>query len=321
MLVGHQPGLHRARDADARLDGRAARPARPVPLRRARAAASSRARRPRPPCAPSSRRGERATRGRGEPARQPRGDLVAYATAQAHSVDREGRAHRRHRQRQPARSSPHDDGVRHAPRRARAPPSPRTAPPDVVPFFVVRHRRHHVVDWPSTPSRSSPTSAGERASGSTSTRPWPASPRCAPSCAGSTPGSTRSTRTAPTRTSGWASTSTATCSGWPTGPRCSVRCRSCPSTCGPRPARPAPSSTTATGRSRSAAASGPSSSGSRCAATASAPIQAMIRRPRGLDAGARRVGRRRRPVRDRGSATRSTSSASPTATATRRPTP
>ena len=30
--LGHVPGLHRARDADARLDDRAARPARPVPL-------------------------------------------------------------------------------------------------------------------------------------------------------------------------------------------------------------------------------------------------------------------------------------------------
>ena len=52
-----------------------------------------------------------------------------------------------------------------------------------------------------------------------------------------------------------------------------------------------------------------------------APIQSMIRRPRGLDPGAGRLGGRRRPVRDRAPRTRSTSSASPTAAATRRPTP
>jgi aromatic-L-amino-acid decarboxylase len=69
------------------------------------------------------------------------------------------------------------------------------------------------------------------------------------------------TATAPTPTSGWASTSTAPSSGRRTAPRCSEPCRSCPSTCARRPPSPAPRSTTATGRCRSGAGSGPSRCG------------------------------------------------------------
>ncbi len=54
------------------------------------------------------------------------------------------------------------------------------------------------------------------ACGCTSTRRWPGSPPSCPSIAGSTTVSGGPTATAPTRTSGWASTSTATCSGPPT---------------------------------------------------------------------------------------------------------
>ena len=62
-------------------------------------------------------------------------------------------------------------------------------------------------------------------------------------------GSIAPTATAPTPTSGWASTSTATCSTRPTAPHCWARSASCPSTCDRRlPSRARPS-TTATGRS------------------------------------------------------------------------
>ncbi len=54
--VADRPGLHRGRDARARLGGRPARPARAVPVGRRRAAGSSRTRPRRPPCAPCWRR-------------------------------------------------------------------------------------------------------------------------------------------------------------------------------------------------------------------------------------------------------------------------
>ena len=88
--LGHQPGLHRGRDADDGLDGRAARPARvasaaPAPP----AAASSTARRARPRWRRSS------PLAGGPPAARstPSGDtthLVAYATIQAHSSIEKG---------------------------------------------------------------------------------------------------------------------------------------------------------------------------------------------------------------------------------------
>ena len=67
--------------------------------------------------------------------------------------------------------------------------------------------------WRSTRRPRSPTSPSARACGCTSTRRCAASPRWCRSSDGSTPASSSPTATAPTRTSGWASTSTATCSG------------------------------------------------------------------------------------------------------------
>ena len=232
--LGHQPRLHRGRDADDGLDAGAARPARRASAAPARTGggviqgSASEA-----TLASILAARWRATGG----AVNPDGDttparrLRHVAGAQQH---REGAAHRRHRHRPAADRAPRRC-VRDARRRAAAPWSPTTeaaasrrsgcAPAAAPP-----------VRWRSTrPPRSATIAraarhvaarrrgderhrrAGARAPlGQRRARPAP-------------------TATAPTRTSGWASTSTATCSTPPTAPRCWARSASCPSTCARRP--------------------------------------------------------------------------------------
>ena len=173
--LGHQPGVHRGRAGRPRLDGRAAGAARPLPQhrRRGRGHPGQRVQRHAVRHPRRSRAGHRRPlqrRGRQRATRRLRhlaGPLV----------DREGAAHRRDRQRQPPPRR-RRRRLRHAARRAGRGGGRRTAPP------VARRsswwpppappRR-----WPSTRCPRSPTCAGGRACGSTSTGRWPA---WAPSC-------------------------------------------------------------------------------------------------------------------------------------------
>ena len=178
MLWATSPACTEVEQVDARLDGRAARAARPLPQRRGPGAASSRTARRAPRCAPSW-----------PPASGP----PAVAT----NAHRHGRAASWPTPRSQAHSSVEkgvriagigDDNLRmvdvddafamrpdalaaadrRRPGRRAAPRSSSWPPP------APRRR------WPSTRCPRSPRSAGARASGSTSTGPWPASPRSCP---------------------------------------------------------------------------------------------------------------------------------------------
>ena len=139
--VGHQPGLHRGRDPDAGLDGRAARPARALPVRAAtgggviQGSASEATL-----CAIlAARRAGHAGAGN---RRGRTGDLVAYATSQAHSSIEKGLRIAGIGS-DNLRVVAHDAAVRDAPRRAgrghrrgpgrravgRSSSAPRPAPP------------------------------------------------------------------------------------------------------------------------------------------------------------------------------------------------
>ena len=205
-----RPGLHRGGDARPRLAGRAARPARALPVDRPRRRRRSRTA---PPganlCALLAAR-ERA----GGVARHA--DLVAYTSAEAHSSVEKGAPGRR----PPARSAPAGAGrpghPGDAPRRACGRASTRTwppggsrsscAPPSAPPPPTPSTR--------STRSRTSPARPGR---GCTSTPPTPARRRSAPSSGRSTGASSGRTATAWTRTSGCSPAWSATRSGSPTG--------------------------------------------------------------------------------------------------------
>ena len=207
-----RPGLHRGGDARPRLAGRAARPARALPVDAVPAAASiqdgaSGANL----CALLAAR-ERA----GGVARHA--DLVAYTSGEAHSsvekgarvaglrpdqlrlvpVDPATRAMRPDRLRAMHRGG---RGRRAASRSSCAPPS---APPPPTPSTR------------STRSRTSPSRPGR---GCTSTPPTPARRRSAPSSARSTTASSGRTATAWTRTSGCSPAWSATPSASPTARR------------------------------------------------------------------------------------------------------
>ena len=144
---------------------------------------------------------ERATDGRSN-AEGANGRLVAYATSQAHSSIEKGL-------RIAGIGSDNlrlvdvDDALRHAARRAGrgGGRGPRRRP-HAVPRGG--HRRHHLVAGLRPGARRSPTCAGARTCGSTSTARWPAWAPSSRRWRGSRTASTRSTPTARTPTSGWA---------------------------------------------------------------------------------------------------------------------
>ena len=198
-------------------------------------------------------------------------------------VDREGRAHRRHRQRQPPHVVAARRGVRHAPRRAgrRHRRRPRRRAPALL---RVRHRRHDVDHWPST--RCPSIAAICRREGmwlhvdARHGRHRRAVPRAALGQRRSRPG--RLVLHQPAQVDGRELRLRPVLGGRPgRAARRAVDPARVPAHRGRRGR--ARSSTTATGRSPSAGGSGRSSCGSRCAATASAPVQAMIRRHVALD--------------------------------------
>ena len=253
--LGHQPGLHRARDADARLDGGAARPARPLPQRRRRAAASSRARRPRPRCAPSWRARERATERPHQPRRRTAGASSPTPPPRRTRPSRRALRIAGHRQRQPP-ARRRRRRLRHAPDAlAAAIAADRAAGLDAVlrraPPPAPRRR------WPSTRCRPSPRSAEREgvwlhvdARHGRHRRPVPRAP-----LGERRPRAGRLLLHEPAQVDGRQLRLRPVLGGRPRR-RCSTRCRSCPSTSAPRPASRRRRSTTATGRSRSAAASG-----------------------------------------------------------------
>ena len=220
VQLGDVAGVHRTGAARRRLDGRAARSPGALPQHERR-------RRWRDPG-----HGERGHAGRralrplasdGRSGQQRRRHVAARRLR--HGADplehREGAAHRRHRYgRDPGRRARR--GLRHAPRLARRRRSPPTAPPacgrsSCAPRAARRRR------WRSIRRRTSPRSVRTPTPGCTSTRRWRASPPSIRSSVGSTTGCSSPTATARTRTSGWASTSTATCTGRQTASRSSAR--------------------------------------------------------------------------------------------------
>ena len=148
--------------------------------------------------------------------------LVAYATAQAHSSVEKG-LRIAGIGTDAMRVVAHDDAFAMRPDAlAAAIAADRAA--GLVPFFVCATRGTTSSLAPSTRSPTSPRScAGARrlaARRRGDERDRRARPRAA---LGQRRRSRPPTATAPTRTSGWASTSTATCSGPPTASRCSAR--------------------------------------------------------------------------------------------------
>ena len=229
MLWATGPGVHRARDARHGLAGRAARPARALPLRRHR-------RRRHPGLGVRRRRCARSW-----PPRERAG------TDGARRWSPTARPRRTRRSRRPARR-------RHAPtpardrRRRRLAMRPDALAPAIAadraaglrPFFVLRHvgtTSTLAIDPVARDRRDLPR---RRRSGCTSTPRWPASAAVCPESAGSTTASSWRRQLLPrTRTSGCSPTSTATLF-WVAdrGRADSTRCRSCRSTCAtPRPSR------------------------------------------------------------------------------------
>ena len=218
---------------------------------------------------------------------------------------REGAADRRHRHR-PDPDRPPRRRVRDARRRARRDDRRRPGRRARAVLRVL-HPRHDLVDGVRPDARRSARSAAATTSGCTSTRRCPASPPWHPSSAGSTTGWSSPTRTAPTRTSGWASTSTATSTGPPTAAALLGALSILPEYL----------------RSEAAEAGAVIDYRDwqiplgrrfralklwfaiRCDGVAS--FQDDDPPPRRADPGTRRLGRRRRPVRDRRTRTRSTS--------------
>ncbi len=136
--------------------------------------------------------------------------LVAYATSQAHSSIEKGlRIAGIGTER--IRVVPHDEAFA-----MRADPLDAMIAADVadglVPFFVCS-THGTTSSMAFDPTRAIGEVCRRGTCGCTSTPRCPASPRSRPSSAGSTTGWSSPTRTAPTRTSGWASTSTAISTG------------------------------------------------------------------------------------------------------------
>ena len=167
-------------------------------------------------CAPCWRRGS------GPPAGQANergcdGRLVAYASTQAHSsVEKAVRIAGLGRENLrlievDERFAMRPDALARPASRPTGPPAgcrASSAPPSARPRPT-----------PSTRCPRSARSAASTASGCTSTAPWPAPRRSAPSSATSRTGWSWPTATASTPTSGCSPTSTATASAWPTGRR------------------------------------------------------------------------------------------------------
>ena len=132
--VGDEPGVHRGRAGDARLDGRAARPARPLPQRRAGRRRDPGQRLERRPL-----RRDRCPRTCDRRSHQPRGHRRAPRRLR-HQPDalgrREGGEDRRHRQRQPPARRRRRRASPCAPTRWPR-PSPPTASPVSSPCIVV----------------------------------------------------------------------------------------------------------------------------------------------------------------------------------------
>ena len=184
--LGHQPGLHRARNARARLDGRDAGPAGQLPVHGGRAAVSSRTRPRARRCARSLAARERATGGRSQrdaaatggwwPTPRPRPTPPSRRRAKIAGI---GRAN--------LRVIEVDGGFAMRPD-ALAAGDRRRPRGRAGALLRGRDRRHHLVERHRPVARDRAHLPASRGCGCTWTARWPAPPRSAPSSATSRPG-------------------------------------------------------------------------------------------------------------------------------------